>query len=90
MSDLMEGEMDSESWVSRYRQARHALSKAREALETEDQYLHERIMDWDSEPEQYLLIPSDFKARISAEADYKAAEQALSALLAEKYRELLG
>lgn len=78
-----------ESWIARYRQARIAVCNARATLEREDQYLHDRVIEWESDPERYMLIPSDFKARISAEAAYKAAEKALSAVLAEKYTELL-
>lgn len=80
------------NWVfrsPRYRQARIAVNEARKKLEQEDQFLHERVVEWAADPQRFLLIPSDFKARITAEAAYKAAEQVLSRVLAEKYTDLL-
>lgn len=76
-------------WISRYRQVKAASDEARARLDKEAQFLHERILEWEARPADYLLIPSDFSGLIAADADYRRSQAELQKVLVEKYLELM-
>ncbi|PZP30647.1 MAG: hypothetical protein DI603_14050 [Roseateles depolymerans] len=77
-------------WFNHYRQLKSTADEARERLDKEFAFLHERILEWEARPDDYLLIPSDFSGLIAADAEYRRTQAELQRLLVEKYLTLMG